>query len=296
MSNKGKITPNLYVRALRASLENGGRCSKIFFQRHLKIGFPTADSLVHAFEQAGLISPENSSQRRKLLVDEFGIDEIEADFQRLAEGVDQNGNENLPAPLIEVYKAPPVYRREIKWSRELEDEIIDRICNGEQLDQICQSPHICSKATFFRWLNGEQRYNVEDAKALKARYDAARVARADKIAADVIAIADDTSNDMIVTHLPGGVVTEAVNHEHIQRSRLKCDVRLKCLARLFPSQWGEKLIVESGDAIAAPRSTHEQLVEMGIDLSCLTKDARAALRNFLEVIENDKKNGWKPSF
>ena len=54
--------------------------------------------------------------------------------------------------------------------------------------------------------------------------------------------------------------------------------------------------MESGDAIAAPRSTHEQLVEMGIDLSCLTKDARAALRNFLEVIENDKNSGWKPSF
>lgn len=65
-------------------------------------------------------------------------------------------------------------------------------------------------------------------------------------------IADDGTNDFIEKTLPDGRVVETLDREHVQRSKLRVDARmraadgrLKLLAKWHPHKYGEKLQVES---------------------------------------------------
>ena len=70
-------------------------------------------------------------------------------------------------------------------------------------------------------------------------FDDAREAGFDEIAEDILAIADDGSRD----YVPGerGVV---VDHDHIQRSKLRAEMRLKLLAKWDPRRYGDRSAVE----------------------------------------------------
>src|SRR4051794_16693229 len=70
----------------------------------------------------------------------------------------------------------------------------------------------------------------------------ARAAQADHFADEIIAIADDTSGDWI--ERDGELM---VNHEHIQRSRLRVDARKWLMARMAPKKYGDKVVL-AGDA------------------------------------------------
>ena len=90
-----------------------------------------------------------------------------------------------------------------------------------------------SRRVFNKWLS-------EDEK-LSAQYARAKEAYADKVFEDIVLIADGAGDDVLIDE--DGI--EQVNHNIIQRDRLRIDARKWHLSKLFPKKYGEKLETEN---------------------------------------------------
>ena len=69
------------------------------------------------------------------------------------------------------------------------------------------------------------------------QYARAREEQADKIFREIIEIADDASGDYVTTSDGKRIV----DHENIQRSRLRVDARKWAAARLAPRKYGDRV-------------------------------------------------------
>jgi hypothetical protein len=110
------------------------------------------------------------------------------------------------------------------------DAICERVSDCETLQSIADSVKV-SKGTLITWLAGHA-----------DQYARAREAQADKLAEDILAIADDGSNDTYQTE--DGEVT---NHDVIARSRLRVDARKWLAGKMAPKKYGDKLAVGGSD-------------------------------------------------
>lgn len=79
-------------------------------------------------------------------------------------------------------------------------------------------------------------------------YEKAKRDCAEMMAEEIIAIADDSSNDTFIDD--EGV--EHTNHEHINRSRLRVDSRKWLLSKLLPNKFGDKVDVKHGTVDGDP--------------------------------------------
>jgi hypothetical protein len=120
------------------------------------------------------------------------------------------------------------------YSEEIATEILSRMMQGESLRQICRDEHLPHRSTIYDWIA-----NVEF-KSFADRYARAREVRADEIFDEMEEIADDGSNDWMLRK-QGDDDIEVVNHEHIQRSRLRIDTRKWQLSKMLPSRYGDKI-------------------------------------------------------
>lgn len=114
-------------------------------------------------------------------------------------------------------------------------------------------------------------YDWAEADAdLSARIARAREEGEDAIAAECLTIADDATNDWMERSgqdSPG----YTINGEHVQRSKLRIDTRLKLLAKWNPRKYGERLDHTSGgERLPAPTT---------VDLSSLPAEVLRALLN-----------------
>jgi len=135
-------------------------------------------------------------------------------------------------------------------------EIVERISNGEPLAQVCRDEHMPALRTVYDWM--EERPN------LSARFARAREAGYDMIAVDTLQIADDSRNDYMEKLSRSGdeqaVKAMAFDAEHVQRSKLRIETRLKLLAKWDPKRYGEKLALGGADDLPPIRTmTDEQL-------------------------------------
>lgn len=118
--------------------------------------------------------------------------------------------------------------RPSSYSDAIADVICERLACGESLVTICESDGIPSKATVFRWLADDRYARFRD------NYARARTRQADAIFDEIIAIADDSSRDVKI--VDGEAV---VDHEQVQRARLRIDARKWVAGKLAPSKYGE---------------------------------------------------------
>lgn len=109
------------------------------------------------------------------------------------------------------------------------DTILSRIAEGETLAQICREDGMPARRTFYDWL--------DDDAELSARFARAREAGFDAIADEALEIADDGRRDYSEDK-DGRLV---VDHDHISRSRLRVEARMKLLAKWAPKRYGDKL-------------------------------------------------------
>lgn len=127
------------------------------------------------------------------------------------------------------------------------EEIADRICaalaEARSLRSICLADDMPSQSMVFRWL-ADERYS-----SFRERYARAREAQADAIFDEMLDIADDGSNDWIDRAREDGTVDRVLDHEHIQRSKLRIDARKWMAGKLRPKVYGDKLDVEHTGAI-----------------------------------------------
>lgn len=148
-------------------------------------------------------------------------------------------------------KAPAKKKAKDKGGRPstFKQSIVDAICvrlaKGEPLAAICREDAMPGVTTVWDW----QKARPEVSEAL-AR---AREAGEEWLAAECLGIADDGTNDYMERTGKDGQSYEAFNSEHVQRSKLRIDTRLKLLAVFNPGKYGDKVQVSG-------RLTLEQLV------------------------------------
>lgn len=120
------------------------------------------------------------------------------------------------------------------YTAELDAEICERLASGETLRAICRDEHMPSWVTVYTWRKTNPGFYE--------RFALARELGGDAIAEETIEIADENSNDTLVTEYG-----EKPNSEWIARSKLRVETRLKLLAVWFPRKYGQRIDVTTGN-------------------------------------------------
>lgn len=137
-----------------------------------------------------------------------------------------------------------------------EANILSMIGDGVFYSDIAKQVGV-SRGAMMNWLN--------DRADLYAR---AREARADKMAEDILEIADDSAHDKYTD----GDGVERTDHEVVARARLRVDSRKWLAAKMFPKRYGDKVQVGGADDLPAIKQ----------DVA-VTMTAEEAYRKLLEV-------------
>jgi hypothetical protein len=123
--------------------------------------------------------------------------------------------------------------RPLTYDKMLADLVLERMSEGTPLRQICDAnDSLPGESTIRGWA-------VQDIDGFAARYARAREAQMEALAEDILEISDDASRD-IQTDEEG---RETVDHEHIQRSKLRVDSRKWLMSKLAPKRYGDKVDV-----------------------------------------------------
>jgi len=116
----------------------------------------------------------------------------------------------------------------------IKDEIIEKMSQGNSLKSILDNgDHLPSRAIVYRWLNNA---GPDYDKEFLNNYAQAREEYADSMFDDILNISDDNGQDTRMTE--NGPM---VDHDVIQRSRLRVDSRKWILARMQPKKYGDRL-------------------------------------------------------
>lgn len=121
-----------------------------------------------------------------------------------------------------------VVGRPTNYNEEIASIICARMSDGESLRSICRCDDMPSMGAVFKWLAKHEEF--------REQYGLAMSARADSMFEEMLDIADDGTNDWMLTN-DGD---ERFNTEHVQRSRLRLDTRKWMLARMSPRKYGDK--------------------------------------------------------
>jgi hypothetical protein len=136
--------------------------------------------------------------------------------------------------------------RPSEYSAERAAEICDLLAEGLSLRQIAARDGMPTKTTILRWLTHP------DHADFRAQYARAREAQTEHFADEILEIADDGSNDWMERETEKGDIQAVVDHEHINRSRLRIDARKWLMAKLAPKKYGDKLQTEVSGPEGAP--------------------------------------------
>lgn len=124
-----------------------------------------------------------------------------------------------------------------KYTDKEKEEIFERICmrvaGGQAIRNVIKNKDVYSIELFYKALND---------KANAKRYARACEERAEDIFEDILKIADDSGKDKI--DIGDGVM--AVNHEAMQRDRLRVDARKWMLSKMNPKKYGDKTDITTG--------------------------------------------------
>lgn len=133
-------------------------------------------------------------------------------------------------------------------------KVCDRVANGEALRTILAEKNMIDKNTFYIWIDADPSKSEQYARSCAER--------AESMFEDILNIADNQEEDTIVVN---GV--EMVNHNSINRARLRVDARKWALSKLMPKKYGDKVdITTDGDAIK-PAQINVSYNGKGINLS-----------------------------
>lgn len=138
--------------------------------------------------------------------------------------------------------------RPSSYSEEIADMICDGLADARSLRSICLDEGMPSQSTVFRWLADERYASFRD------RYARAREAQADALFDEMLDIADDGSNDWVERKREDGSTDTVLDHEHVQRSKLRIEARKWMASKLRPKVYGDKLDLSSSDGTMTPQA------------------------------------------
>ena len=132
------------------------------------------------------------------------------------------------------------------------EKICELLSDGIPLREICRMEGMPPWRNIYFWMARDEDLSAHIARAREMGYD--------NIAEECLDIADNSTNDWMdreFRNAHGKIEVERVaDTEHIQRSKLRIETRLKLLAKWKPEKYGEKTII-AGDPNGAPIKTEE---------------------------------------
>lgn len=147
--------------------------------------------------------------------------------------------EEAPRPRLARDLLDKIRRPSVPVTSEIFEDICLLVSEGIPLRQICRHDDMPSTAAVYRWLED---VSDEDEHARRvARYARARTLGYEALAAETLEIVDDGSNDYMEREREDGSTEIVLDREHIQRSKLRAEHRLKLLACWDPKRYGAQL-------------------------------------------------------
>lgn len=108
----------------------------------------------------------------------------------------------------------------LKYNETIASEILDRVVEGETISKIGRIEYMPSHMTIRSWI-------IENKDGFGDAYKYAQKLRIQFMTEEVLDIADDSTNDYVEKASKDGTVGSAFDREHVQRSKLRVDARLK---------------------------------------------------------------------
>ncbi len=132
-----------------------------------------------------------------------------------------------------------------KFTEDIAQEICDRLSVGESLIAISRDDHIPDRVTVYKWLGDAVKRDADEKMVeFLNKYKRSRELQADSFFDEAIDIADETAQDTTTKKDRYGNDHEVINHEAIQRSKLRVETRFKIAAISKPSKYSEKRLME----------------------------------------------------
>ena len=125
------------------------------------------------------------------------------------------------------------------YSKDEKELLIDEICKevskGQAIKVVLESnDRFPTRDTFYNWIRNSKEYSDKYARAC--------ILRSEIEYEKLLSIADDSSNDIYFDEDKG---REVVDHENIQRSRLRVDTRKWWLSKMVPKVYGDRIEIET---------------------------------------------------
>jgi hypothetical protein len=131
--------------------------------------------------------------------------------------------------------------RPATYDKAIAQQMCEQLSEGIPLREICRQEGYPAWRTVYLWMSKDPDLSAAIAHARDIGYDA--------MAEECLDIADNAGNDYMERLDAEGVpVGWQVNGDHIQRSKLRIETRLKLLAKFNPKRYGDK-IVHAGDEV-----------------------------------------------
>jgi hypothetical protein len=126
----------------------------------------------------------------------------------------------------------------VPYSAELADRVLGELMEGRTLVDVCDDLGMPSKGTVLLWVRRNR-------DGFAARYREAREIGGQIMVDELITIGDDSRRDQVRRRNEGGEATLVVDHENINRSRLRCENRRWILSKALPRIYGDRLEVSA---------------------------------------------------
>lgn len=126
------------------------------------------------------------------------------------------------------------------------------------LREICRAEGTPDIGTVLDWID-------RDPTGFGQQYARARQAQREHIVEEIMEIADDGSNDWMERRREDGSIEEVViNHEHVQRSRLRIDARKWYLGKMEPKRYGDQAGKEPPETQDPEAPTEKVIIDGGL--------------------------------
>jgi len=109
------------------------------------------------------------------------------------------------------------------------DAILERVANGESLNKICSEPNMPTRKSMYVWLKADA--------VLLAAYELAIAMRAEKMAEEIVDLADERP--------PIDEETGKMDSAWVTWQKLRVDARKWTTSKLLPKKYGDRLNVDS---------------------------------------------------
>ena len=161
------------------------------------------------------------------------------------------------------------------YTPELAAAICDHIASGKSLRVIASMDGMPVQSTIMLWLDGRH-------PAFSEQYARAREAQADKLAEEILKIADDGRSD---TYLDAEG-NERTDNEAIQRSKLRVDARKWLASKMAPKKYGDKVAIGGADDLGPVQTATKEMTdaERAVRLARAINDNPAAMQSLVAAI------------